>query len=256
MYELKVFEGKNVEIIEVGGRVLFNAKNVAEILDIKNVNDNLRKMSDKQVIRLTNSKIGETDFRKLANRGENFLTEAGVYKLAFRSNKASAERFANWVAEEVLPSIRKHGAYLTSDTMDEVISNPDFGIRLLEELKHEREEKELLAIENKRMKPKEEYYDRILKSKGTFNVSQISKDYGMTATEFNSLLSALKIQYKCNKQWLLYKEYADKGYAKGDTIYENGHSVKFTRWTNKGRVFLYNFLKEHGIEPMYENIVE
>lgn len=250
--EIKVFEGKEVEVIEVDEKILFNAKNVAEVLNIKNINDNLRKMNDNQVIRLTNSNIGETDFRKLANRGENFLTEAGVYKLAFRSNKASAERFTNWVAEEVLPSIRKHGAYLTPNTIEEVIANPDFGIRLLEELKAEQEKRKLLEIDNERMKPKEEYYDRILKAKGTFNVGQIAKDYGMSAKEFNILLSSLRIQYKNNGQWLLYKEYQDKRYTKSEDIYKYGKAEKFTRWTPEGRVFIYEKLKEHGIEPMYE----
>ena len=252
MNEIKVFEGKEVEIIELNEKILFNAKNVAEILDIKNIRENLRNMSDKQVILLKNSNVKNSDFRKLANRGENFLTEAGVYKLAFRSNKASAERFTNWVAEEVLPSIRKHGAYLTPNTIEEVIANPDFGIRLLEELKSEQEKRKLLELDNERMKPKEEYYDKILNAKGTFNVGQISQDYGMSAQEFNSVLSALKIQYKNNGQWVLYKGYQGKGYTKSEDIYKNGVATKFTRWTPKGRIFLYEELKRHNIEPICE----
>lgn len=250
--EIKVFEGYDVEVIELDNIVLFNAKNVGEILNIKDVKSTIRNFNDKQKVHLTNAEVQDSDFRKLANRGENFLTEAGVYKLAFRSNKASAERFTNWVAEEVLPSIRKHGAYLTPNTIEEVISNPDFGIRLLKELKSEQEKRKLLEIDNERMKPKEEYYDRILKAKGTFNVGQISQDYGMSAQEFNSVLSALKIQYKNNGQWVLYKGYQGKGYTKSEDIYKNGVATKFTRWTPKGRIFLYEELKRHNIEPICE----
>lgn len=65
-----IFENKEVEVFEFERKVLFNPKHVAECLDIKNINDNLRSMNDKQVIKLTNSKIGITDFRKLNNRGE------------------------------------------------------------------------------------------------------------------------------------------------------------------------------------------
>ena len=65
------FENKEVEVFEFERKVLFNPKHVAECLDIKNINDNLRSMNDKQVIKLTNSKIGITDFRRLHNTGEN-----------------------------------------------------------------------------------------------------------------------------------------------------------------------------------------
>lgn len=110
MENLMIFEGHNMEVFEFGGQVLFNPKHVAGILGIKNINDNLRNMNDKQVIKLTNSKIGNTDFRKLHNTGENFLTESGVYKLIFRSHKPEAERFSDWVTDELLPSVRKSGS--------------------------------------------------------------------------------------------------------------------------------------------------
>lgn len=121
MNKLMIFEDKPVEVFEFNGQVLFNPKHVAECLDIKNVNDNISKMTDKQVIKLTNSIIGKADFRnsdigkadirKLNNAGENFLTESGVFKLIFKSHKAEAEKFQDWVFDEVLPSIRKTGSY-------------------------------------------------------------------------------------------------------------------------------------------------
>ena len=114
---LMVFEGHNVEVFEWEGKVLFNPKHVAECLDIKNVNDNIRKMNEKQVIKLTNSDVGSTDFRKLNNRGENFLTESGVYKLIFKSHKEEAEKFQDWVTDEVLPTIRKTGGYVNNDEL-------------------------------------------------------------------------------------------------------------------------------------------
>ena len=111
---LMIFEDHEVEVFEFDGQVLFNAKHVAEVLEIKNVNDNIRNMTNKQVIKLTNSKIGKSDFRKLHNTGENFLTESGVYKLVFKSHKPNAEAFTDWIADEVLPTIRRTGGYVNN----------------------------------------------------------------------------------------------------------------------------------------------
>lgn len=122
MNDLMIFEGKEVEIFEFDGKILFNPKQVAECLGIKNVNDSISKMNEKQVVRLTNSKIGLTDFRKLHNRGENFLTENGVYKLIFKSKKKEAERFQDWVFDEVLPNIRKTGSFsMNTSNIKEVL---------------------------------------------------------------------------------------------------------------------------------------
>ena len=115
MNNLMIFENKPVEVFEYKGQALFNPYHVAECLGIANVRDNITKMNEKQVIKLTNSNVGFTDFRKLHNTGENFLTEAGVYKLIFKSHKAEAERFQDWVTDEVLPTIRKTGGFVNDD---------------------------------------------------------------------------------------------------------------------------------------------
>lgn len=132
---LMIFEGNEVEVFEWNGQVLFNPRHVAECLGIKNVKDNISKMNEKQVIKLTNSKVGITDFRKLHNTGENFLTESGVYKLIFKSKKKEAEKFQDWVTDEVLPSIRKHGMYAT----DDLLNDPDLMIKAASKIKEERE---------------------------------------------------------------------------------------------------------------------
>lgn len=113
MNQLMKFENYNVEVFEFKGKVLFNANHVADVLGIKNVRENLREMSDKQLIKLNNSAVSNTDIRKLNNAGENFLTESGVYKLIFKSRKKGAEKFQDWVTDEVLPQIRKTGVYMT-----------------------------------------------------------------------------------------------------------------------------------------------
>lgn len=111
MNKLMIFENKRVEVLEFNGNILFNPKHVAECLDIKNINDAIANFNEKQKIKLRNLDIANTDIRKLNNAGENFLTESGVYKLIFKSRKEEAERFQDWVTDEVLPSIRQTGVY-------------------------------------------------------------------------------------------------------------------------------------------------
>lgn len=111
------FEGKQVEVINFNGKVLFNPRDVGECLDItyRTLKEHVNSLNQNQVIKLTNEMISNfnlTGIRKLNNFGENFLTESGVYKLIFKSRKPSAERFQDWVTDEVLPRIRQYGAYI------------------------------------------------------------------------------------------------------------------------------------------------
>ena len=124
---LVTFENeKDIEILVLDEQILFNPYDVAECLDLSDsrVKDYLSEMNEKQAVIITNSKVGKTDFRKIANRGEKFLTESGLYKLIFRSRKPEAEHFQDWITDEVLPDIRKKGYYMSADAEDEAI---DFG---------------------------------------------------------------------------------------------------------------------------------
>lgn len=135
MNNIMIFEGRQVEVFEFEGQVLFNPKHVAECLEIADVNSSTRKFNEKQIIKLNNSDMHDMHIRKLNNAGENFLTESGVYKLIFKSHKPDAEKFQDWVTDEVLPAIRKHGAYMTESTIEEVLLNPDTIINLAMQLK-------------------------------------------------------------------------------------------------------------------------
>ena len=123
MNNIMIFENKQVEVFELNGQVLFNPYDVGECLGLTDsaVRMAIKDMNEKQVIKLKNSDmhskhiqnsdVNSIDFRKLNNAGENFLTESGVYKLIFKSRKEEAERFQDWVTDEVLPTLRKTGTY-------------------------------------------------------------------------------------------------------------------------------------------------
>lgn len=114
--QLMIFENHEVEVFELDGQVLFNPYHVGECLELTDsaVRKAICNMTEKQVIKLKNSDVKESNIRKLNNAGENFLTESGVYKLVFKSHKPNAETFTDWVTDEVLPSIRKTGGYINN----------------------------------------------------------------------------------------------------------------------------------------------
>jgi len=128
----------------------------------------------------------------------------------------------------------------------------------------EQEEKEQLKLTNRKqeqiigeLKPKADYTDTILKNPGLVTITQIAKDYGMSGQAMNSLLHDLKVQYKQSDQWLLYKDYHGKGYTHSQTIdiirKDGTPDIKMnTKWTQKGRLFLYNLLKQFDILPSIE----
>ncbi|WP_272864893.1 Bro-N domain-containing protein, partial [Clostridioides difficile] len=113
MNELMNFEGKEIEVFEFEGQILFNPYDCGRCLELSDsaIRNHLSKMNDTQAILLKNSNVLDKDFRKLHNTGEKFLTESGVYKLIFKSQKEEAEKFQDWISDEVLPQIRQHGAY-------------------------------------------------------------------------------------------------------------------------------------------------
>lgn len=186
----------------------------------------------------------------------SFIPEGDLYRLITHSKLPDAEKFERWVFDEVLPSIREHGAYMTPKIIEKILYNPDFIIRLATDLKEERQKNEQLEAKIEADQPKIEYYEDILKATGSLPITLIAKQYGMTAAQMNRILNDLGVQFKLDGTWVLYKKYADQGYVKMGT-FKNSKNDKFyanhhTKWTQKGRYFLYNLLKESGYMPTIE----
>ena len=189
-----------------------------------------------------------------------FINESGLYSLIMSSKLENAKRFRHWVTSEVLPAIRKRGAYFTNDALERALREPDFLIKLATEIKHERQQKEMYAQKCteqgetiKQLEKQSAYVEHVLQSTALLNINQIAQDYGISAQCLNSLLRQHEIQYKSNKQWILYAKYKDKGYVHSTThILDNGIVVMHTQWTQKGRLFLYEQLKSWGFYPIME----
>lgn len=254
MSDIKIFENNKfgeVRVKEKDGQVWFVGKDIADVLEYSNSR------------RAINTHVDEEDkgVSKCDTPGGKqemtIINESGMYSLVLSSKMPKAKEFKRWVTSEVLPSIRKHGIYATDQTIDEIIANPDFAIELLTELKKERKEKEKLVGKISELKPKANYTDKILNNSGLVTITQIAKDYGMSGRSMNELLHDLGVQYKQSGQWMLYAEYQGEGYTHSktvDIVRSNGSSgVKmYTKWTQKGRLFLYDLLKEEGFLPLIE----
>lgn len=259
MNSLQIFNSEEfgeIRTIEIDGKPYFVANDVARALGYKRPAD-----------AVTAHCKGSVKHRYLTDGGEQELKvipEGDIYRLTVRSKLPSAERFEKWVFDEVIPSIHQYGAYMTEQTIEKALTSPDFLIQLATKLKDEQTKRKEAEAEIRvkdqiigELKPKADYYDEILKNPGLVTITQIAKDYGMSGKKMNRILHELGIQYKQSKQWLLYSDYHCLGYTQSevtDIIRSDGTpDVKLlTKWTMKGRLFLYNKLKEKGIIPVIE----
>ena len=188
------------------------------------------------------------------------INESGLYSLVLPSKPPHAKKFKLWITTDVIPSIRKHGAYVTPDTMQRCIADPDFAIGLLTALKDEQAKSRALEAENEKQsqlladyEPKVQYLETILQSEGTMTTAQIAADYDMSAIQLNQILHDAGIQRKVNGQWILYRKYMGKGYTKSETINitrSDGRpdTKMHTRWTQKGRLMIHEVLTARGIK--------
>lgn len=258
MNEIKIFENSDfgqVRTLEHNNEIYFVASDICKCLDVKNTTQAVQRLDEDE----------KSMFNIGLSGGEtNLVNEYGLYNLILVSRKKEAKAFKRWITHEVLPSIRKHGAYMTDEVLKEALTSPDFIIRLATELKEEKEKRKALEVENTiktqqigELKPKADYVDKILKSKSLMTITQIAKDYGMSGTKLNSILHDLRVQYKQSNQWLLYSKYHNKGYTHSEPFIVNQtdgttKTRLTTKWTNKGRLFLYELLKNNGYLPLIE----
>lgn len=231
------------------GELLFKAETVARCLGFTTV-----ATSGNVVVRW--SRVNN-HLNKYVSKGvgkSDFITESMVYKLAFKANNSLAEQFQDWLAEEVLPSIRKHGGYLTPQKVEAALLNPDVLIQLATNLKVEQEKRMIAEQRVAEYEPKVNYLDRILSSTDTVTTTQIAADYDMSAQKLNDLLNELEIQRKVGQQWILFRKHMDQGYTRSHTaeipLKKGGVKIVMnTKWTQKGRLFIYESLKIAGYLP-------
>lgn len=217
------------------------------------------------------SKINEGNFSLV-----DYQDKKGETRPCYSLNKEECLYIATKFNDEARAKLIKRWKELEEQHQKQSV--PQTYLEALKSLVKAEEEKQQLALENKKqqeqiltisktnmelgnkiteMLPKVSYYDKILQSNATMTVTQIAQDYGMSAVRMNKELESMKIQHKVRGQWILFAQFLKGGYVHSravDIIRKDGqHDVKYnTEWTTKGRIFLYESLKAKGILPLIE----
>ena len=222
---------KEVRTVVKDGEVWFVAKDVCDVLNHSNHKVAVSRLDEDEV-----SKVYLTDSLGRSQQ-TTIVNEAGLYSLILTSNKPEAKQFKRWVTHEVLPSIRKYGAYMTDDVLERSIQDPDYMIGLLTALKEERQ---------KRLEA-EKTVNILMHVNKTYTATEIAKELGFkSARQLNKDLERRKIQYNQNGTWVLFSQYADKGYVEiKQEVLDNGKVIYHRRFTQRGREFL---LKLYGVQ--------
>lgn len=167
MNELQLFqfEDNQIRTVSSNGIIWFAAVDVTDALGIKNPSDAIKPLDEDERTRFNLGRQGSA----------NFISEPGLYKLIGASRKPAAKRFNRWVTHEVLPSIRKHGAYMTPETIEKAIYDPDFIINLATQLKNEQAKTAALKADNETMKPKALFADAVATSHTSILIGDLAK---------------------------------------------------------------------------------
>ncbi len=238
--KLKIFENKEfgaIKAVVKDGEPLFLANPLADGLDYSETSKMLKRLDEDEKIEIRSDEVAtvlgvtfqELGLSKFSPKAV-FITESGLYNAIIGSDKPEAKKFKKWITSEVLPSIRKHGAYMTDDVIDFIYNDPQAMIDLLTKLKDEKEAR----VEAERRNA------ILMHTNKTYTATEIAKELGFkSANALNKDLCDKGIQYKVNNTYVLYSDYADLGYVSiKQQILDNGKEVYNRHFTQDGRKFI------------------
>ncbi|MCS5500920.1 phage antirepressor KilAC domain-containing protein [Lysinibacillus sp. A4] len=244
------------------GDVFMTRKQIGEALEYSEPETAIRKIHKRHEERLdqfsVQTKLVGTDGKQY----ETFIyNEKGIYEVIRKSQQPKADEFYDFVYD-LLESLRK-GELKIVQTQPQLPTNyKEALLALVKEVEMNEQleiEKQMYQQQVADMQPIVTYVDEVLKCTDLLLTSQIAEDYGMSAYALNKLLNEHGIQYSLNKQWLLYSKFKGQGYTKSETKEykkpDGSTGVRLhTKWTQKGRLFLYETLKAKGILPTMERM--
>lgn len=233
--------------VDESGKVFFKANDVAKALGYSKPANAVTQYCRCVTVLMTHDSLGRLQPTK-------FIAESDLYRLVMRSKLPKAEEFQTWVCEEVIPSIMHNGGYIATrndDTPEMIMA------RALNVANHiiAEHEKKITRLEEQVGELEEQTaYSRLIESApGDVNINQIALDYGWSAIVMNRKLHELRIQYYQGGQWILYAKYKGNGYVNSETIIcDDGKARIHTKWTQRGRRFIYNELRKELILPLCE----
>ena len=232
--ELQILNVDGIECYEKDGTAYLKLETVARGLGFTTTQN----ISGKEYTNVRWNRVDEylkeIGFATCGKRPD-FIPENIFYRLAMKARNEVAEKFQAKVADEIIPSIRKHGIYATDNVIDQILDNPDFGIELLTKLKEER----AARVEAERKNA------ILMHVNKTYTMTEIAKELGMkSAIQLNKLLAEKKIQYQVNGTWVFYSQYSDLGYEEiKQEILDSGKVIYHRRITQMGREFILKLLE-------------
>lgn len=211
MSEMQIFENTEfgtIRTLEENGKILFCGRDVAKILGYAKPENAISAHCKGTLKRGILTQGGEQTL--------NFIPEGDLYRLIVNSKLPSAEKFEHWVFEEVLPSIRKHGAYMTPETLEKALCNPDTIIQIATALKQEQEKSKALeavnsalTVQNQIMAPKAEYFDELVDRNLLTNFRETAKQLEAPPKKFVQFLLDRKYIYRDKRGKLMpYAQYS------------------------------------------------
>lgn len=221
-----------IRLMEIEGAIYFVANDVAKALGYTNPSKATNDHCKKSLMTWGNDSLGRKQEFKV-------IPEGDVYRLVVKSQLPGAEKFESWIFDEVIPSIRNHGMYATEQTIDKILADPDFGIKLLTQLKEVQEKNKEQEKQLKIQEPKVQYVEKLLKSETTFSTTELAADFGMSAKRLNKELIHKKVIRKLIEGYVLTSAYLGKGYEYMLPIEKEGASMRQLRWTERGRAFIH-----------------
>lgn len=252
--------GQQVRTVTINDEPYFVGKDVAMILGYKDLNRAINQHVDSDDRKALSRKNSGDSYATLwsLNDWTNkvVITESGVYSLIFSSELPQAHEFKHWVTSEVLPAIRKHGAYMTPQTLEKALLNPDTIINLATQLKNEQEQRKQLQVENKQMKPKALFADAVSTSNTSILIGQLAKILKQNGVEIgqNRLFKWMRTHGFLGKRGDSYNKPTQKAMnlgvfeVKERTVNNPDGSIRVTittKVTGKGQQYFINkFLRE------------
>jgi len=229
--ELQIFEnqefGRIRTMLDSNGKVLFCGSDAAKALGYSDATNALKQHCKKDGVafhHLTDS-LGRKQQTK-------FITEGNLYRLILRSKLPSAERFEKWVVEIVLPSIRKHGVYITLQTLNDILNNPDNAVKLFHKI---RQGEDRIA----EMQPKADYFNALVDTGVLTNIRQTAKELNLPEKLFTYLLVEMDFAYRTPKKLLMpYAFMVNLGYVELKEYVNGKHGGVYMLFTPKGRLYL------------------
>jgi len=252
--ELQVFsyEGNEVRTVRRGDEILWVLKDVCAVLGLSDTNKVAERLDGDELTRIKFVSGGQA-------REMYAVNESGLYNVILRSDKPEAKRFKHWVTHEVLPSIRRHGAYITPAKMEEIMNDPDAWIKVLTALKEERAAKERLQTQAEADKPKVVFADAVSVSDGAILIGELAKILKGNGVEIgqNRLFEKLRQDgYLIKRQGTDYNAPTQRAMELGlfkvketAITHSDGHVTisKTTKVTGKGQQYFINLFLGKGV---------